>query len=128
MVPPAILLVDDFSDALEMYAEYLRFKGYRIITARSGAEALVAAKTEKPALILMDIRMPGMTGTEALRYLHADPDTAPIPVIAFTAHALEDERRDAMLNGFNEVISKPCLPDDLAAAIDRLLRDSEGSA
>ena len=120
---PCILLVDDFDDALEMYAEYLRFKGYRIATARSGPEALSAARTEKPALILMDIRMPGMNGTEALRALRADPETIQIPVVAFTAHALEDERHDAILNGFDEVIAKPCLPNDLAAAIDRLLRD-----
>ena len=120
---PLILLVDDFEDALEMYAEYLTFRGYRVRMARSGALAIEAAKVETPALIFMDLRMPSMTGTEALHLLRTDTAFAHVPVIALTAHALADEHRAAMRDGFDEVIAKPCLPDELAAAIERLLVD-----
>jgi two-component system cell cycle response regulator DivK len=118
---PIILLVDDFNDALEMYREYLAFNGYRVVTARSGQEALDVAKANLPTLIFMDLRMPHMSGTEALHLLRSDPTFRTVPIIAFTAHALEDERLKALRDGFDEVISKPCLPDDLAAAIERLL-------
>jgi len=128
-VPPpvCILLVDDFIDALEMYEEYLTFRGYRVVTARSGEGAVAAAKTSAPAIILMDLRMPGMTGGEALHLIRTDPEMATVPIIALTAHAMVDERRDAMLDGFTDVIAKPCLPDELAAAIERHLA-REGAA
>ena len=104
-----------------MYAEYLTFKGYRVRIARSGETAIETAKAETPALIFMDIRMPSMSGTVALQRLRADPTFNNVPIVALTAHALKDERATALLNGFDDVISKPCLPDDLAAAIERLL-------
>ena len=69
----------------------------------------------------MDIRMPMMTGVEALHRLRANPTLERVPIVALTAHALEDERAAALLHGFDDVISKPCLPDELVAAIDRLL-------
>jgi two-component system, cell cycle response regulator DivK len=118
---PLILLVDDFLDALEMYAEYLEFRGYRVVAATSGRAAVEAVRREAPALIFMDLRMPELTGTETLRLLRANPDLADVPVIAFTAHAFVDERNSALLEGFDEVIAKPCLPDDLAVAVERLL-------
>lgn len=127
MTPVCILLVDDFVDALEMYAEYLTFRGYRVVTARTGEGAVAAAKATSPAIILMDLRMPGMTGGEALHAIRTDPDMATVPIIALTAHALADERRGAMLDGFTDVIAKPCLPDELATAIQRHLA-GEGSA
>jgi len=71
--------------------------------------------------------MPGMTGGEALHLIRTDPEMATVPIIALTAHAMVDERRDAMLDGFTDVIAKPCLPDELAAAIERHLA-REGAA
>jgi two-component system, cell cycle response regulator DivK len=127
MSRPLILLVDDFEDALQMYAEYLTFAGYRVVTAQSGQAAISAAFEEKPALIFMDLRMPLMTGAEALQQLRANPVLSSVPVVALTAHALEDERLAALLDGFDEVIPKPCLPDQLASAIDRLLVDGRAA-
>ena len=124
MVTPAqrlILLVDDFNDGLEMYAEYLTFHGYRLALARDGEEAVRLARCEHPAVILMDLKMPVMTGVEALRILRSDEAFTETPIVAFTAHALDAERADAIRAGFDEVISKPCLPEDLMAAIERLL-------
>jgi two-component system, cell cycle response regulator DivK len=126
--PPLILIVDDFEDALEMYRDYLRFKGFRVATAASGAEAITVALMEKPDLIFMDLRMADMTGTEAMDAMRADPGFQRVPIIAFTAHALESERRIALNAGFDELISKPCLPDELVAAVTRLLTSTSSSA
>lgn len=118
---PSILIVDDFADAIEIYQQYLTFKGYRVLTAASGEDAIEVARAQRPALIFMDLRMAVMTGTEAMRQLRTDPAFSGVPIIAFTAHALYDERAKALAAGFDEVIPKPCLPDELVAAVDRLL-------
>src|SRR4051794_27740757 len=118
---PLILLVDGFDDAREMYSEYLTFRGYRVVTAASGEEALTLAHMERPALILMDLRMWGMDGTAAMRSLRAEPEFVGVPIVAFTAHAMRAEQDAAMLAGFDAVISKPCLPDDLVRRIEPFL-------
>jgi CheY-like chemotaxis protein len=120
-VSPLILLVDDFDDAREMYAEYLAFVGYHVEMASSGAEGIRLAKLHTPALILMDIEMPEMSGTATLRLLRSDPALADIPVIAFTAHALEHEQAAHLVAGFDAVIPKPCLPNDLVTLIEPFL-------
>ena len=117
----SILLVDDFEDGLELYQEYLTYRGYRVIVARNGEEAIAQASAHRPDLIMMDIRMPVMTGSDAVRILRADPSLAQIPIIALTAHAMEDERIAALATGFDELITKPCLPDQLVFAIERIL-------
>ncbi len=89
--------------------------------ARDGEEAVRLAQCEHPAVILMDLKMPVMTGVEALRILRNDEAFTETPIVAFTAHALDAERADAIRAGFDEVISKPCLPEDLMAAVERLL-------
>jgi CheY-like chemotaxis protein len=122
--PPLVLIVDDFADALDIYATYLSFKGYRVMTAASGAQAIAIAQEYHPAVILMDIRMALMTGTEAMRILRRDPQFSTVAIVAFTAHAFDDERVMALADGFDEVISKPCNPDDLVAAVQRLLSQS----
>lgn len=120
-----ILLVDDYSDAREMYAEYLAFRGYRVVTAASGAEALkLAHNPERPAIILMDLRMIGMDGTTAMQSLRSEPVFAGVPIVAFTAHALQKEHDQAMLDGFDAVIAKPCLPDELVTLITPFLDGS----
>jgi CheY-like chemotaxis protein len=118
---PLILIVDDFPDALEIYQLYLTVKGYRVMTATSGADAVAMAHAHRPALIFMDLRMADMNGTEAMQAIRANPATAGIGIVALTAHALAEQRRDAMAAGFDEVISKPCLPDELLVAVNRLL-------
>src|SRR4051812_36819501 len=84
---PLVLLVDDFDDAREMYAEYLAFKGWHVITAASGEEAITLAQRHQPAIILMDLEMRRTNGTDAMRTLRKDPAFAAVPIIAFTAHA-----------------------------------------
>lgn len=117
----SILLVDDFNDGLDMYQEYLTYRGYQVVVARNGEEAIVQARIHRPDVILLDIRMPGMTGTEAMRVLRSDPSFQRIPIVALTAHALDGERIAALAAGFDELIPKPCLPDQLVLAVERIL-------
>ena len=121
MTSHSILLVDDFEDGLEMYHEYLTFRGHRVVVARDGVEAVDQARLHRPDLILLDLRMPKMTGTEVMRVLRSDSSFKRVPILALTAHALDGERRAALLAGFDAVIAKPCLPDELAAVVEMIL-------
>src|SRR5215203_3949066 len=91
-----ILVVDDFIDCLEMYGEFLRFHGYRVLLARCGQEAIDLAGADPPALILMDLEMPGIDGVQALHILRADGAFRETPIVALTAHALDSEREEAL--------------------------------
>ena len=107
-----------------MYQEYLTYRGYHVVVARNGQEAIDQARVHRPDVILLDIRMPGMTGTEVMRVLRCDPSIRRVPIVALTAHALDGERLAALAAGFDELISKPCLPDQLVLAVERILATS----
>ena len=116
-----ILVVDDYQDAREMYAEYLQFSGFRVAEARNGNEAVAQARSLKPDLILMDLSLPGMDGWEATRVLKADERTKHIPVVALTGHALAGASEGARRAGCDSFVTKPCLPDDLVVEVRRML-------
>ena len=119
--PPLILVVDDYQDAREMYAEYLQFSGFRVAEARNGNEAVDQAFALKPDLILMDLSLPGMDGWEATRRLKADESTRHIPIVALTGHALAGASDGAKKAGCDSFVTKPCLPDDLVVEVRRML-------
>jgi CheY-like chemotaxis protein len=118
---PLILVVDDYQDAREMYAEYLQFSGFRVAEARNGNEAVDQAFALKPDLILMDLSLPGMDGWEATRRLKADERTRRIPIVALTGHALAGASEGAKRAGCDSFVTKPCLPDDLVVEVRRML-------
>ena len=118
---PKVLLVDDYPDAREMYAEYLQFSGFRVAEARNGNEAVAQAFSLRPDLILMDLSLPGMDGWEATRVLKADERTKHIPVVALTGHALAGASEGARKAGCDSFVTKPCLPDDLVVEVRRML-------
>jgi len=118
---PLILVVDDYQDAREMYAEYLQFSGFRVAEARNGNEAVDQAFALKPDLILMDLSLPGMDGWEATRRLKADDSTRHIPIVALTGHALAGASEGAKRAGCDSFVTKPCLPDDLVVEVRRML-------
>jgi two-component system, cell cycle response regulator DivK len=118
---PLILVVDDYQDAREMYAEYLQFSGFRVAEARNGNEAVEQAFALKPDLILMDLSLPGMDGWEATRRLKADAATKHIPIVALTGHALAGASEGAKRAGCDSFVTKPCLPDDLVVEVRRML-------
>ena len=118
---PLILVVDDYQDAREMYAEYLQFSGFRVAEAKNGNEAVEQAFALLPDLILMDLSLPGMDGWEATRVLKADSRTKNIPVVALTGHALAGSSEGAKKAGCDAFVTKPCLPDDLVVEVRRML-------
>jgi two-component system, cell cycle response regulator DivK len=118
---PLILVVDDYQDAREMYAEYLQFSGFRVAEARNGNEAVEQALALRPDLILMDLSLPGMDGWEATRRLKADDTTKHIPIVALTGHALAGASEGAKKAGCDSFVTKPCLPDDLVIEVRRML-------
>ncbi len=119
--PPLILVVDDYQDAREMYAEYLQFSGFRVAEAGNGNDAIEKALALRPDLILMDLSLPGMDGWEATRQLKSDERTHHIPVVALTGHALAGASEGAKKAGCDAFVTKPCLPDDLVVEVRRML-------
>lgn len=116
---PLVLVVEDYGDAREMYVEYLTFAGFTVAEAQNGFEAVEKAQTLQPAIVLMDLALPGMDGWEATRRLKADERTRHIPVVAVTGHALAGHAEAARQAGCDGFITKPCLPDTLVAEIRR---------
>ncbi|WP_438020123.1 response regulator [Sorangium sp. So ce315] len=125
---PLVLVVDDFQDNREMFAEYLSFSGFRVAEAATGREALDRAFELIPDLILMDLSLPEIDGWEATRHLKSDPRTKRIPIVALTGHTLAGHSREAKDAGCDAFLTKPCLPDTLVLEIRRLLSQSEGEA
>jgi len=117
-----VLVVDDYDDAREMYAEYLEFLGYQVETARDGQEALQMAQQSHPDVILMDLSLPVVSGWEATRQLKLDASTRHIPVMALTGHVLPTHSEKAKEVGCDEFVSKPALPDTVADKIRALLQ------
>ena len=118
---PLVLLAEDFEDARELYRDYLEFSGFSVKTANNGREAIDQAVALQPDIILMDASMPVLDGWQATRTLKADPATKHIPILALTAHAFDDARREAKAVGCDGFVTKPCLPDDLVAKIRAVL-------
>jgi CheY-like chemotaxis protein len=121
---PLVLVVDDFQDNREMYAEYLSYCGFRVIEAKNGKEAIEQAFAQSPNVIIMDLSLPVMDGWEATRRLKADRRTRSIPVIALTGHALQGHSKGALDAGCDAFVAKPCLPDQLVLEIKRMLGTS----
>jgi two-component system, cell cycle response regulator DivK len=121
-----IMLVDDYVDNREVYAHYLRYKGYRVEEAEDGHQALEKAVRHRPDLIVMDLALPGLDGWEATRRLKGDPQTRDIPVIALTGHAMEGQSDRARAAGCDAFVVKPCEPSQLEVHIRSLLSPPEG--
>lgn len=97
---------------------------YEVVEYESGFAALAGLPREKPDLVLLDISLPGMDGSEVLRRLRADPQLQSLPVIALTAHAMSGDRDKYLGAGFNDYVTKPIVDETvLLAAIQRLLPD-----
>jgi two-component system cell cycle response regulator DivK len=118
---PLVLVVDDYQDAREMYAEYLEFSGFRVAQATNGAEALEQAFALLPDIILMDLSLPVIDGWEATRRLKGDERTRAIPVVALTGHSLSDQPGGIQGVGCDSFVIKPCLPDALVEEVKRVL-------
>ena len=118
---PLILLAEDNEDNISTFSSYLEAKGYRIVVAKNGQEAIDLTKAHHPELILMDIQMPGMDGLEAMRQIRVDPTLVDVPIIALTALAMTGDRERCLESGANHYLTKPVKLKQLANTIEQFL-------
>jgi CheY-like chemotaxis protein len=116
-----ILLVEDNEMNRDMLSRRLQKQGYEVVMAVDGEEGVAKAQSEAPALVLMDMSLPGIDGWEATRRLKAAPGTQTIPVIALTAHAMTDDREKALAAGCDDFDTKPVELPRLLSKIQALL-------
>ncbi|MGD2147753.1 MAG: response regulator [Anaerolineae bacterium] len=116
-----ILLAEDHDLNRDMLSRRLMRKGYAVVCALDGLEAVAMAASERPDLILMDLRLPELDGWEATRRIKNAPETQSIPIIALTAHAMEGDREQALAAGCDDYDSKPIDFKRLLGKIEDLL-------
>ena len=121
MANELILVVEDNDQNRKLVRDVLTFKGYEIIEAETGEEGVRLAQQRHPSLVLMDIRLPGIDGIEALRRLRADEATRRISIMAVTASVMTVDRQRITDAGFDAFQSKPLKVKDFVAAVERLL-------
>jgi two-component system cell cycle response regulator DivK len=120
-MPKKVLIVEDNEDNRELVVKVLRNKGYEMVQAADGEEALEKAVAERPDLILLDISLPKLDGYEVAKRLKSMEEFQEIPIVAFTAHAMKGDREKVIVAGFEGYISKPInvreLPDQVKSFI-----------
>ncbi|WP_103666876.1 PAS domain S-box protein [Pseudanabaena sp. BC1403] len=121
-VNPLILLADDNPINIETFSNYLISRGYRLIFASDGQEAINMTIAQKPDLILMDIQMPVLNGISAIKSIRANPDINNIPIVALTALAMIGDREKCLAVGANEYLAKPVQLSHLITVIQQLLK------
>jgi two-component system, cell cycle response regulator DivK len=107
MADALILIIEDNPKNLKLIRDLLQFKGYQTIEAETAEAGIDLARERRPALILMDIQLPGMDGREAMKALKANSATSKIPIIALTASAMKGDREGLLADGFDGYIAKP---------------------
>ena len=117
-----ILVVDDEADIVALVAYHLAKSGYRVSTATSGTEALDAARRERPALIVLDLMLPGMSGFEVLEQLRAGETTRDTAVLMLTARREEQDRIQGLALGADDYLTKPFSPQELVLRVGAILR------
>ena len=115
---PVILVVDDFDDTRLLLRTWLERKGFQVIEAENGHEAVSQAESKRPNLIIMDLEMPELDGLSATRKIRAVKDLEKVPVLAVSAYGAEQFRDDALAAGCDEYVSTPFEPD----ALEKLIR------
>jgi len=119
-----ILIVEDNPKNLKLVRDTLQVTGYQTIEAETGEEGVRLAHERQPALVLMDIQLPGINGVEALKRLRADPVTSSTPVIAITASVMTQDRTRIMAAGFDGFQGKPISVRELLATVRGILDKS----
>jgi len=122
-----ILVADDNDLNLRLACEVLKLAGHETVAATNGREAVALAASERPDLVLMDLRMPVMNGEQAMERLKADARTRHIPVVALTASAMAGERKLLLATGFDGYISKPIDVASFVARVVGFLSSEQGN-
>jgi len=126
MTGELILIIEDNDKNLKLVRDVLQFNGYQTAEAMTAEDGLVLARSQQPALILLDIQLPGMDGFAALRQLRADPITKGISVMAVTASALEQDRQKILKAGFDGYMTKPINVKKFTGEIRTMLASDRG--
>jgi len=116
-----ILVVEDNALNLKLVRDVLRVAGYEVVEATTGEQGIEMAMESRPDLILMDLQLPGIDGSEALRSIRSDPRTHAIPVVAVSAFAMKADRERAFRDGFDGYLEKPISVRALPAQISGFL-------
>jgi two-component system, cell cycle response regulator DivK len=122
MANELILIIEDNEKNRKLCRDVLQVKGYRTIESETAEEGLDLARSQAPAVILMDIQLPGMDGITAMKHLKADPGTAKIPIIAITASAMTNNRTAMLAEGFDGYQTKPITLKDFLGEVERVLQ------
>ncbi len=117
-----VLVVDDEPDIVALCAYHLAKAGYRVVTAASGADALEQARGQRPALIVLDLMLPGMSGYDVLQQIRADEGLKQIPVLMLTARREEADRIQGLTLGADDYLTKPFSPQELVLRVGAILR------
>jgi CheY-like chemotaxis protein len=125
--PSTILLVEDFDDTRLMMKMWLVKKGYHVIEAETGEEAVIVAQRELPDLIIMDMMMPGMNGLDATQRIRQYQALRRTPIVAVSAYGVDEYRPLALEAGCDEYVSTPFEPSALSELIETLLASKEPS-
>ena len=125
---PKILLVEDNEMNRDMLSRRLARRGYEVVVAVDGEAGVRMAQSEAPAIILMDMSLPGLDGWDATRQIKADPATRGVPVIALTAHAMAGDREKSLAAGCDDFDTKPVDFERLLGKIQALLGGAGGGA
>ena len=125
---PTVLVVDDEKDLVDLIAYNLQRNGYDVLTANSGDAAVDVATRERPSLVLLDLMLPGLSGTEVARRLKAEPRTAAIPIIMLTAKSEETDVVVGLTLGADDYVTKPFSMKILLARLAGVLRRAEAAA
>ena len=120
-----VLIVDDEPDILALCTYHLAKAGYRVSTSASGPEGLRAAREERPALIVLDLMLPGMSGFDVLERLRADIATRDIAVLMLTARREEPDRIRGLSLGADDYLTKPFSPQELVLHVAAILRRTQ---
>ena len=122
MTAARVLIVEDFADSRDMYVEFLAANGFEVSAAEDGLQALHSIERSQPDLVVLDVALPKLDGLSVLRQLRADARYASLPVLTLSASLGVDYQRIAMSAGATEALEKPCLPEELLAAVQKALR------
>ena len=117
---PLVLVVEDFEDNRFMMRRLLEMSGYRVVEAVNGNQAVEAAASEQPDIILMDLSLPQLDGLAATRRIREQQGTRRVPIVAVSAHDSADFHAEALAAGCNEYVTKPIDFDQLVQLLDRL--------
>jgi len=121
MADELILIIEDNEKNRKLCRDVLQVKGYKTIESETAEVGLKLALEQSPALVLMDIQLPGMDGITAMKQLKADPNTQNIPIIAITASAMTNNRTTMLAEGFDGYQTKPISLKDFLAEVKRVL-------